>query len=62
MEGKDVDKRYYIDIDLETKKIIKCSFGDRFELVAEKLPVGVHRVYLTEGQFNKLYEKLPPIY
>ncbi len=51
---KDKDTRYFIDIDLDTLKIVRCSFDQK-----ENLDKGrqnqpfVHRLFLTKGQYNK---------
>ncbi len=55
MKPKDKDTRYYIDLDLESKKIIGWDYGQRQILIQEKMddPSCV-RIFITEGQYNKL--------
>jgi hypothetical protein len=50
----DSDTRFYIDIDLKTKKVIGWDYGQRQELKQE-LPDPNHcRIFVTKGQYNKL--------
>ena len=51
---KDQNTRYYIDIDLESKKVIRFDYDQREKLVLEKLQYPEVRIYITKGQFNKL--------
>ena len=48
------DTRFYIDVDMRTKKVIDWDYGSRYELEQE-LPNPDHRrIFITKGQFNKL--------
>ncbi|OPZ23676.1 MAG: hypothetical protein BWZ03_00422 [bacterium ADurb.BinA186] len=48
------DTRYFIDIKMTSKKIVRIDSGDRYSLREESLPEGLLRIYLTKGQFGKL--------
>jgi hypothetical protein len=52
MNQEDKDTRYFIDLDLENKRIVGWGFGQRQKLTKEKI-VNT-RVYITKGQYNKL--------
>jgi len=54
MEKENKDTRYFIDVDLRLKKILRIGSGDRHHLSKEVLPEEVVRIYLTKGQFNKV--------
>lgn len=54
VKKEDQDTRYYLDIDLISKKLIRFDCGNRFELSKEDLPENIVRIYITKGQFNKL--------
>ena len=55
---QDKDTRYFIEIDLATLKVIKCSYGQKENLDGghQTNPV-VHRLFVTEGQFNKMVNR-----
>ncbi|MBE7411878.1 MAG: hypothetical protein L6Q54_14395 [Leptospiraceae bacterium] len=55
MKKQDKDIRYFIELDIKSKKILKWGFGNRFQLKSNeiKTPFFV-RLYITKGQFNKL--------
>ena len=54
MKKVDKDTRYYIDLELATKKVIGWDFDQRQKLVSEELPIGQVRIYITKGQYSKL--------
>ena len=51
----DKDTRFFIDLDLESWKILGWDHDDRFELIVEK-PIAPfhHRVFISKGQYQKL--------
>jgi hypothetical protein len=51
---EDKNTRYYIDLDLNGRKIIGWDYDQRETLVKEDLPKDYIRIYITKGQFNKL--------
>ena len=54
-EGKET--RYYIDLDLRTRRILNWDYDQRDKL-AQKLENPSHqRVFLTKGQYNKLEKR-----
>jgi hypothetical protein len=54
MKKIDPNTRFYIDLDLKAKKIIGWDYGQRQEL-EQILPNPDHRrIFITEGQYNKL--------
>lgn len=54
---KDKDTRCYIDLDLRKQLIIGWGHGNRHELLRELGNPFHHRVFITEGQYNKLNKK-----
>lgn len=52
------ETRYFIDIDLKTKKIIQWDYDQREKLVKQELLSPFHqRVYLSKGQYYKIIKK-----
>jgi len=54
---KDKNTRYYIDLDLKTRKIINWDYGQRDKLSQELTNPSHQRVFITKGQYNKLEKK-----
>lgn len=55
---EDKNTRYFIDLDLATRKILAWDYDDRHKLVAQELNKSSHhRVFITKGQYNKLESK-----
>lgn len=53
----DSDTRFYIDIDLKNKLVIQWGYGQRQEL-EQDLPGPNHcRIFITQGQYNKLIKE-----
>ncbi len=50
----DSNTRFYIDIDIKTKKVIGWDFGQRHELERELPDPNRRRIFITKGQYNKL--------
>lgn len=50
---EDKNTRYYLDLDLKTRKIINWDYNQREDLVQE-LTEPYQRVFITKGQYNKL--------
>ena len=52
------DTRYYVEIDLGTLKIVKCSYDQKENLdKGHQNDPGKHRLFLTLGQYNKFVER-----
>ena len=52
------ETRYFIDLDLETMKILQWDYNERVNLVGrEPANPNVVRIYITKGQYNKLLLK-----
>lgn len=49
---------YYIDLDINTMKIINWGTSDTATLTGETKDKNVHRIFLTKGQYNKLVKLL----
>lgn len=48
------DTRYFIEIDLNSLKIISCAFDQKNNLdIGHQNCPTVHRLFLTKGQYNK---------
>ncbi len=56
MKLQDKNTRYFLDIDLMSKEIINVDFGNRFD-IKQNIETPFHRIFITEGQYNKLLEK-----
>ena len=55
---QDKDTRYFIEIDLATLKITKCSYDQKENLNSgHQTNPAVHRLFITEGQFNKMIDR-----
>jgi hypothetical protein len=52
------DTRYFLEIDLGTLKIIRCSFDQKGNLDKGRQDnPTVHRLFLTKGQYNKFVQR-----
>ena len=55
---QDKDTRYFVEINLATLKVIKCSYDQKENLdKGRQTNPAVHRLFVTEGQFNKMIER-----
>ena len=50
----DSDTRFYIDLDIDSMKIIGWDYGQRQGLEQELLDPNHRRIFITKGQYNKL--------
>ncbi len=51
---KDKDTRYFVEIDLKSLKIIRCSYEQKQKLdKGRQDDPNVHRLFLTKGQYGK---------
>ena len=55
-QKEDSNTRYYIDIDLQSGKVIQINYAQRQGL-PQDLPLPAQRVFITKGQFKKLQKK-----
>lgn len=51
---EDKETRYYIDLDLASRKIISWNYGPRLELKQTLDSPFMSRVFVSKGQYNKL--------
>ena len=52
---EDKDTRYFIDLDLKTRKILNWDYDQRNKIaVQESIKPFHHRIFITKGQYNKL--------
>jgi len=52
------DTRYFIDVDIETLKVVRNDYGQKENLdKGRQNDSNVHRLFLTEGQYNKFIER-----
>ena len=49
---------FYIDVSLKDLKIVKIGVSKTASLTGDTKDIGVHRAYLTKGQYNKLNKKI----
>ncbi|WP_281555987.1 hypothetical protein [Thalassomonas sp. RHCl1] len=55
---QDKDTRYFIEINLATLKVTKCAYDQKENLdKGRQTNPAVHRLFVTEGQFNKMVER-----
>jgi len=55
---EDSETRYFIDLDVKTRKVLDWGFDQRDKLVKHEPAKSSHlRIYVTRGQFNKLEKK-----
>lgn len=55
---EDRETRYFIDLDLRTRKIIRWDYDQRDKLAVQEPAKPFHqRVFITKGQYNKLEKK-----
>ena len=55
---EDKETRYFIDLDLHSRKIISWDYDQRSHLaIQEPATPFHHRVFITRGQYNKLVKK-----
>lgn len=55
---QDKDTRYFVEIDLKSLKIIKCSFDQKENLnKGLQNDPAIHRLFLTKGQYTKLVNR-----
>ncbi len=55
---EDKDTRYYIDLDLRTRKILSWDYDQRDKLVQILANPCHQRVFITKGQYNKLEQRI----
>ena len=55
---QDKDTRYFIEIDLKSLKVIKCSFDQKDNLdKGRQGDPAIHRLFITKGQYRKLVSR-----
>ncbi len=55
---QDKDTRYFVEIDLDSLKIIRCRFDQKQNLnKGRQNDPTVHILFLTKGQYNKLVSR-----
>ena len=52
----DKNTRFFLDIDLTSKEVVNLDYDNRFK-IKQHIEAPFHRVFITEGQYNKLLEK-----
>ncbi len=60
------DTRYFLEIDLESLKITKCSYEQKEDLdKGRQINPKLHRLFITKGQYSKFVsrcsEQLEPV-
>lgn len=54
---KDKDTRYFVDLDLRKQTILGWDYGNRHKLQRVLANPFHQRIFITEGQYNKLDRK-----
>lgn len=49
---------YFIDLNIKTMKVVNYGVSNTATLTGDTENKDVHRIFLTEGQYNKLEKKL----
>jgi len=51
---QDKDTRYFVEVDLQSLKIIRCAYAQKQALDKGRQPdAKIHRLFLTKGQYNR---------
>jgi len=53
----DADTRFFIDIDLSTRRVINWDHGQRQDLEQELPNPNHRRIFISKGQYNKLEDE-----
>ena len=57
-KGEDRNTRYFVDLDLKTRKVLKWDYDQKDKLAAQELAHSAyHRLFITKGQYHKLDKK-----
>jgi hypothetical protein len=52
------DTRYFIEIDLQSLKIMRCGFDDKWSInKGRQVDPAMHRLFLTPGQYRKFVSR-----
>lgn len=55
---QDKDTRYFIEIELSSLKIVKCSFDYKDNLnKGRQNDPAIHRLFITRGQYTKFVDR-----
>ncbi len=54
---EDKETRYFIDLDLTTRKILNWGYDQRDNLVQKLENPSHQRVFISKGQYNKLEKR-----
>lgn len=54
MKKQDKETRYYVDIDVKTKKVLGWDYDQREKIVQNLSDPNKRRIFLTKGQYSKL--------
>ncbi len=56
--NQDKDTRYFIDIELESLKVVSNGYDQKQNLdEGRQMNPKLHRLFLTKGQYNKFIER-----
>lgn len=52
------ETRYYVDIDIVSRKVLAWNYDQRQTLIQQQLPsANCVRIYISKGQYAKLIQK-----
>lgn len=55
---RDKDTRYFLEIDIQTLKVVDHRFEQKTDLDKGRQPNATsHRMFVTQGQYNKFIER-----
>lgn len=55
---QDKNTRYFMEIDVNSLKIIRCRFDQKENLdKGRQNDPSIHRIFLTKGQYSKLVDR-----
>lgn len=55
---KENKQYFYIDLNITAMQIVNWGISNTATLTGETSDKNVHRIFLTEGQYNKLIKKI----
>jgi hypothetical protein len=58
MKSKKPSKYFFVDLNIANMTVVNWGISDTATLTGDTENPKIHRIFLTEGQYNKLLKKL----
>jgi hypothetical protein len=58
MKSRKPSKYFFVDLNVSNMTVVKWGISDTATLSGDTDDSSVHRIFLTEGQYNKFLKKL----